>query len=211
GVAHAVVVLDGADLVVVEQVPPGPARPALGGVAAAPVDLRTPGRRVLAIGPDALDAHGRLVAEWRVLTAAALVGVAVGALDLGVEYAKARHQFGKPIGSFQAIAHPLADVATAVDGARLLTREAAWAAAEEPERLGALAAMAFVFAAETAQRAAAVALHTHGGYGFMLEYDVQLHYTRAKAWALLGGDPRLAVADLGDALFGPVGAATGGR
>lgn len=211
GVAHAVVALDGPELVLVEQVPPGPARPALGGVAAADVDLRVPDRRVLASGPAAVAAHARLVAEWRTLTAAALVGVGAGALTLGVEYAKARHQFGQPIGSFQAIAHPLADAATALDGARLLVREAAWAAAEQPGQHDALAAMAFVFAAETAQRATAVALHTHGGYGFMLEYDVQLYYTRAKAWALLGGDPRHAVADLGDALFGPAGASVGGR
>jgi alkylation response protein AidB-like acyl-CoA dehydrogenase len=56
-----------------------------------------------------------------------------------------------------------------------------------------------------------VSLHTHGGYGFMLEYDVQLYYRRAKAWSLLGGDPRRLVGELADELFGPVGAVPGGR
>jgi len=205
GVAHVVVGLDGDDLVLVEQEPPGVVVPNLGATPTAPVDLRGPRRRVLASGPAARDGYGLLVAEWRVLTAAALVGVGAAALDLGVEYAKSRHQFGVPIGSFQSIAHQLADAATAMDGARLLAREAAWAAAESPEQFGALAAMAFVFCAESAQRAAAVSLHVHGGYGFMLEYDIQLYYRRAKAWALLGGDPRRVVAELGDALFGPAG------
>lgn len=205
GVAGAVVALDRDDLVLVDQTPPGVLVPNLGACPLAHVDLRGPGRRVLARGADATAAHRRLVDEWRVLTAATLVGVGAGALALGVGYAASRVQFGQPIGAFQAIAHPLADVATALDGARLLVREAAWSEDEEPDRLTALAAMAFVFGAETAQRAGSVALHTHGGYGFMLEYDVQLHYTRAKAWALLGGDPRRALAELGDALFGPVG------
>ena len=56
------------------------------------------------------------------------------ALEIGVEYVKERHAFGVPIGSFQAVAHGLADAATGVDGGGLLAREAAWAAAEEPDR-----------------------------------------------------------------------------
>ena len=205
GVAAAVVALDGAELVLVEHEPPGVSTPNLGASPVAHVALRGPGRRVLATGDRAVLAWGRLVDEWRVLTAAALVGLGAAALDLGVEYAKVRQQFGVPIGTFQSIAHGLADAATAVDGARLLAREAAWAADEEPASASALAAMAFVFCGQTAQQATKVSLHTHGGYGFMLEYDVQLHYRRAKAWSLVGGDPRRALGDLGDALFGPVG------
>ena len=206
GVAGAVLALDGTELVLVEQTPPGVLAPNLGATPIAHVDLATPGRRVLATGARAMDAFRTIVDEWRILTASALVGAGAAALTLGVEYAKARHQFGVPIGTFQAIAHPLADAAAAVDGARLLVREAAWAGDEEPAQRGTLAAMAFVFAGETAQEAAAVALHTHGGYGFMLEYDVQLYYRRTKAWTLLGGDPRRVLVDLGDALFGPIGA-----
>ena len=148
--------------------------------------------------------HEHAVDEWRVLTAGALVGLAGAALELGVEYAKQRHQFGVPIGSFQALAHGLADAATAVDGARLLVREAAWAADEGESGATALARMAFLFAARSAQQATAVALHVHGGYGFTLEYDIQLYHRRAKAWPLLLGDPRRGALHLADALFGPV-------
>ena len=58
-----------------------------------------------------------------------------------------------------------------------------------------------------ARRASNVALHVHGGYGFTLEYDIQLYYRRAEAWPLALGDPRQGTAHLADALFGPIGAA----
>ena len=131
---------------------------------------------MLAAGARRSRTHEHAVDEWRVLTAGALVGLAGAALELGVEYAKQRQQFGVPIGSFQAIAHRLADVATAVDGAQLLVREAAWAADEgEPDADGARADGVPVRGAETAQRTTAAALHVHGGYGFTLEYDIQLY------------------------------------
>ncbi len=160
-------------------------------------------RTVVAGGARAVELHDHTVDEWRVLMAGALVGLAGAALELGVEYAKQRHQFGVPIGSFQSLAHSLADVATAVDGAQLLVREAAWAADEAEPDATALARMAFLFAARSAQQTTAVALHVHGGYGFTLEYDIQLYHRRAKAWPLLLGDPRRGALHLADALFGP--------
>ena len=75
-------------------------------------------------------------------------------------------------------------------GAQLLAREAAWAADEGEADAVALARMAFLFAARAAQDTSAAALHVHGGYGFTLEYDVQLYLRRAKAWPLALGDPR---------------------
>jgi alkylation response protein AidB-like acyl-CoA dehydrogenase len=153
-------------------------------IGSAPVDL--------AGGPEAVDAHRAALDDWQVLTANALVGLAAGALDLGVAYAKERHAWGRPIGAFQGVAHRLADVATAVDGARLLAREAAWAAADLPSRASELAAMAFAFASETARDATYWSLHVHGGYGFMLEYDVQLYYRRARAWARVLDSPATA-------------------
>ena len=171
--------------------------------------LRHGARTVLANGARARELHEHAVDEWRALTAGALVGLAGAALELGVEYAKQRQQFGVPIGSFQALAHGLADAATAVDGARLLAREAAWAADEGEADATALARMAFLFAARSAQQSTAVALHVHGGYGFTLEYDIQLYHRRAKAWPLLLGDPRRGALHLADALFGPVGPVEG--
>lgn len=156
------------------------------------------------------------ITEWRLLTAAALVGIAHTALELAVDYARTRTQFGVPIGSFQAIQHGLADLPGMIDGARLLVHEAAWAldAATDtavadgnggPEaghaRPGAidladdriddgptLARMAFLFSADVASTATHRSLHVHGGYGFAEEYDIQLLHRRARGWALAGGD-----------------------
>jgi alkylation response protein AidB-like acyl-CoA dehydrogenase len=204
-VAEIVVGLDDDELVAVEAEPDARARVHdLGRAALADRSLRAGTRTVLASGDDARSLHERAVDEWRVLTAGALVGLAGAALELGVEYAKQRHQFGVPIGSFQALAHRLADVATAVEGARLLVRQAAWAADEGETDATALARMAFLFAARTARDTSAAALHVHGGYGFTLEYDVQLYLRRAKAWPLALGDPRVGTRQLADALFGPV-------
>ncbi len=120
----------------------------------------------------------------------ALVGLGEAALAIGVQYAKDRVQFGHPIGSYQSIARDLADAATLVDGARLLAREAAWSQSDDEEQFASLASMAFQFATRAARRASNVALHVHGGYGFTLEYDIQLYYRRAEAWPLRLGDPR---------------------
>ena len=132
--------------------------------------------------------------EWMVLAANALTGLAARALEIGVEYVTERQAFGVPIGSFQAVAHGLADAATAVDGAVLLGREAAWAADEAPGRARELAALAFAFSTEAARQASYRSLHYHGGYGFMLEYDIQLYFRRAKAWPAQFAEPDVAYA-----------------
>ncbi|HEV7757784.1 MAG TPA: acyl-CoA dehydrogenase family protein, partial [Acidimicrobiales bacterium] len=143
----------------------------------------------LARGAQALALHDAALDDWLVLTAAALVGVGARGLELGVEYVKERKAWGVPIGTFQSVAHRLADSATALDGSRLLAYEAAWAADEDPGRAGELAAMAFAHAYESARDATYRSLHFHGGYGFMMEYDVQLHYRRARAWATVYAEP----------------------
>src|SRR4051794_23406956 len=130
--------------------------------------------------------------EWLTLMGAALAGIAERALQIGVDYACERQAFGQPIGAFQEVSHRLADVATGTDGARLLAREAAWAAGAEPERFRQLAAMSFAFAAETARAASYRSLHIHGGYGSMAEYDIQLYFRRAWAWAGQFGPPESA-------------------
>jgi alkylation response protein AidB-like acyl-CoA dehydrogenase len=205
-VAEVVVALDADDLVAVRDAP-GPTRSNLGSAPLADREVRVPDRTVLGGGELAVATYRAALDEWRVLMSGALVGVGEAALALGVEYAKDRHQFGKPIGSFQSIARDLADVATLVDGARLITREAAWAQDEAPAEYPSLARMAFLFATRAARRSSNVALHVHGGYGFTLEYDIQLYYRRAQAWPLALGDPRQGAAHLADALFGPVEAA----
>jgi alkylation response protein AidB-like acyl-CoA dehydrogenase len=164
---------------------------------------------VLAEGPAASVAHDAALDDWLALTAAALVGIGARSLEIGVEYVKDRHAWGVPIGSFQAIAHRLADSAAAVDGARLLTHEAAWAAAADAARHAELAAMAFAMAYEAARDASHRSLHFHGGYGFMMEYDIQLHYRRARGWANVFGAADVAFLRAADKRYGTVGA--GGR
>jgi alkylation response protein AidB-like acyl-CoA dehydrogenase len=189
-VAAAVIALDGDDLVVVEaaEAPRSPTN--LGSAPLADVDLGAGTRTVLASGPDALAAHALAVDEWRALTARWLVGLARDAQAIGVQYAKDRRQFGVAVGSFQAIQHRFADLATDLDGADLLSNKAVWALDVGDPVATSFPTMAFWFAGDTAQRTASWALHVHGGYGFMEEYDIQLHFRRAKAARLVLGDPR---------------------
>ena len=210
-VATTVVAFDGADLVVLDG-EPGPHVPNLASAPLADRDLG--GAHVVASGALAASLYEQAVDEWRVLTASALVGLGLGALEIGVRYVIEREQFGVPIGSFQAIQHPLADVSVALDGAQLLARKAAWAHetshsgapghAGVPDGAAELGAMAFLFAAEQAQRASDRALHFHGGYGFMEEYDIQLFYRRAKGWANVLDEPAREYARLADLRYGAV-------
>ncbi len=159
---------------------------------------------VLAEGDDARRIFSDALDLWLTLTAAALAGAAKKAVELGVEYAKQRHAFGTPIGSFQAVSHPLADSATAADGALLLAFEAACAFADEPARVTELAAMAFAFAYETARDATQRSLHIHGGYGFGMEGDIQLYYRRARGWAMVYGESAVALDRVADARYGAI-------
>lgn len=202
-VATTVVAFDGEHLVVVDT-EAGRHVPNLASAPLADRDLTD--ARVLTSGPPGADLHRRAVDEWRVLTAAALVGLGLGALEIAVRYVTEREQFGVPIGSFQSLQHTLADVSVALDGAELLARKAAWAHDAHLDDAAELGAMAFLFAAEQAQRASERALHFHGGYGFMEEYDIQLFYRRAKGWANVLDEPAHEYARLADLRYGPVAA-----
>jgi alkylation response protein AidB-like acyl-CoA dehydrogenase len=205
-VADHVVALDGNDLVVVGSAP-GALVPNLASAPLADRGLSSDAattRTVVASGDEARGLHEQAVDEWRVLTAAALVGLGLGALTIAVAYVTEREQFGVPIGTFQSLQHGLADVAVALDGAQLLARKAAWAADGQRPEAAQLAAMAFLFAAEQSQRATDRALHYHGGYGFMEEYDIQLFYRRAKGWANVLGQPGREYARLADLRYGAV-------
>jgi len=117
--------------------------------------------------------------EAVILDAAYAAGLADRALEITVDYAKEREQFGTPIGAFQAISHPLVNNKVSINGAKALIYEAAWAhSAGESYR--ALAMMAALFAKNTAREVTARAEQVHGGIGFTIEYDIQLFYRRAK-------------------------------
>lgn len=200
-VADDAVVLDGDRLLLV---PLADVRTPVENLGSMPLaDVQLDGE-VLASGTAALAAFDAALDDFSFLTAAALVGIGARALEIGVDYVNQREAWGVPIGSFQAIAHRLADSATAIDGARLLAYEAAWAVDEQPSRRGELAAMAFAFAYESARDATYRSLHFHGGYGFMMEYDVQLYYRRARAWANVFLEPRQAFRRTADKRYGTV-------
>jgi alkylation response protein AidB-like acyl-CoA dehydrogenase len=153
---------------------------------------------VLAAGSRPTDAFEAELEEWKLLTSSYVAGLAREALQIAAAYATERIQFDRPIGAFQAVAHPLADAVTDVEAARLLVQEALWAIDRGRPEAAALISMAFAWSTPAATRAVRRSLHTHGGYGLSLEYDIQLYYRRAKAVPLLVGDPRdelLRVAD----------------
>jgi alkylation response protein AidB-like acyl-CoA dehydrogenase len=186
-VADDAVVLDGDRLLIVAL--DDERRKVVTNLASAPLaDVEVVDGVEVARGEKALAAFETALDEWLVLTASALVGMAEAAHGMAVRHANERVTWGKLIGTYQAVAHPLADGRTAIDGARLLVAEAAW----ELDRIGRrgreLAAMAFAFASETARDVTYQAVHVHGGYGFVLEHDVQLHYRRARGWARVWGD-----------------------
>ena len=157
---------------------------------------------ILASGPEADAAFKAAERDWRLLMAGALVGMAHGALDIAVTHARERIAFGVPIGSFQAVAHPLVDVATDADVARRITRKAAWWADTDAARERHLIPMAYLYAEEAAVRAATVGVHTLGGVGFTVESDEQLFFRRAKGWTLVAGDPQRELDEIADLLLG---------
>ncbi len=152
--------------------------------------------RVRVTAADRIGAPGTGWATWEavmhdgiILAAAQAVGGSQYAMDITVQYAKDRHQFDKPLGAFQALAHYLADGTTAVDGAEVLVHEAAWAASVNRD-ISKLAPMAKLFACNTYRQVTATAQQIFGGIGFTLEFDIQLYFRRAKQLQISWWDTR---------------------
>lgn len=131
----------------------------------------------------------RTVALGCAALAAEQVGGAQRCLELAVDYAKMRRQFGKPIGSFQAIRHKCADVLLDVECARGVAHYAVRAAAELSDELPAAASLAKACSSDAYARAAAANIQIHGGIGFTWEHPAHLYYKRAKSSGHLLGDP----------------------
>jgi len=188
-VAHVIVALVGGDLVALVGAAGERARN-IADATVAMIDVAVAEERhVLASGSEAEALYNAALEEWRVLTAAALAGLGRRALELAAAYSGERIAYGVPIGSFQGIAHPMADAAINMDGAKLLTWRAISSIAAGQERAGARAAMAYWWAAHSVDQAVKHAVRTFGGYGVSLEYDVQIYFRRAKLHALIAGDP----------------------
>jgi alkylation response protein AidB-like acyl-CoA dehydrogenase len=124
-----------------------------------------------------------------VALAAEQVGGAQKVLEMAVQYAKDRVQFGRPIGSFQAIKHKCADMLLEVESAKSAAYYAGWAAAEDNEELPVVASLAKAYCSDAYFHAAAENIQIHGGIGFTWEHDAHLYFKRAKSSELMLGDP----------------------
>jgi alkylation response protein AidB-like acyl-CoA dehydrogenase len=121
--------------------------------------------------------------------AAEQVGGAQMCLDMSVEYAKVRVQFGRPIGSFQAIKHKCADMLLETESAKSAAYYAGWCASELNDELPSVASLAKAYCSEAYFHAAAENIQIHGGIGFTWEHPAHLYFKRAKSSELLFGDP----------------------
>ena len=123
-------------------------------------------------------------------SSAEMVGTAQRALDMSVDYAKTRVQFGKPIGSFQAVKHKCVDMMVAVENARSLTYYACWTVDEKNAEAATAVPMAKAYASDMAKNVTSEAIQVHGGIGFTWEHDMHLFHRRALAGeANLGNAP----------------------
>jgi alkylation response protein AidB-like acyl-CoA dehydrogenase len=156
-------------------------------------DVRVPAGALLGAEGEGAPLLARILDRAAIALAAEQVGGAQRCLDAAVAYAKERVQFGRPIGSFQAIKHKCADMMVAVESARSGAYYAACVAAttadEGGDELPLVAPLAKATASEAFFRCAADSLQIHGGVGFTWEYDVHLYFKRAKSSEILLGAP----------------------
>ena len=152
------------------------------------IDATRPYAAVRADGGDSLAGEGG-DSPYRLATALAaeLTGVAQRALEMAVEYARDRKQFGRPIGAYQAVSHRCAQMLLEVEGARSTSYYAAWCGDAEPESLALAGSMAKAYASDAGWRVTASALQVLGGIGFTWEHDLHFFLKRAKVDGVLYG------------------------
>jgi alkylation response protein AidB-like acyl-CoA dehydrogenase len=135
------------------------------------------------------EALRKTLEQAAVCLAAESVGGSEKTMDMAVSYAKDRYQFGRPIGSFQAIKHKCADMLLRLESAKSAAYYAAWAATEDNEELSVAASLAKAYCTESYFTNSRENIQIHGGIGFTYEHDAHLYYRRAKSSELLFGDP----------------------
>jgi alkylation response protein AidB-like acyl-CoA dehydrogenase len=144
--------------------------------------------RLIGSPGDAAAVMDRVLDVAAIALAAEQLGGAQRALDMAVEYSKVRHQFGRPIGSFQALKHRMADLLLEVESLRSAVIYAAAAVAEGSAEVPVLASLVKAYASDTYFHAAAENIQIHGGIGFTWEHDAHLYFKRAKSSELFLGD-----------------------
>ncbi len=199
-VADAVLARRGDQVLLLQPVDDNRGEDNLASTPLAELDLSVDGT-VLAAGDDARRVFAQALEEWKLLVAAALAGLSREALRQASEYACEREAFGQPIGTYQGISHPLADLIVDVDGGKYYTWQTVHDIAAGRPEAGAQISMALWWNADAASRAVAQSLHTFGGYGLSTEYDIHLYNLRAKDWPLAMGDPALLLEEAGRRLY----------
>ena len=201
-VAEAVIARNG-DRIVLVAIPESERKsePNLASIPIAELRLGDAKHTVLSSNAAGRKAFAQAIEDWKLLIAAALAGLSRESIRLAAAYACERVAFGQPIGTYQAISHPLADLSAEVDGGKYLTWRAIRDIADGAPGAGAELSLAAWWNIDTAGRAVAHALHTFGGYGLTTEYDIHLYNLRAKAWPLVFGDPARLLEEAGRRLY----------
>ena len=142
------------------------------------------------LGPPGLawDRLSRVLDRSKVALCAEMTGGAQRVLDMSVEYAKIREQFGRPIGSFQAIQHKCADMLVQVESAKSATYYAAWAVSNAAPDAALASAMAKAYCSDAYRKVSADGIQVHGGIGFTWEHDMHIYFKRAKGSEVTFGD-----------------------
>jgi len=148
-------------------------------------NVKVPAADVVSVVPEN---GGKIRNRAACLECAYLVGLAQRDFEISVNYAKERVQFGRPIGSFQAIQHKAADMVTDVDGMRFIMYKAAWATSEGEDSADMDVAMAKAWCSDASRRVVAHGQQIHGGIGFTKDYIIQLFFRRQKRAELFWGD-----------------------
>jgi alkylation response protein AidB-like acyl-CoA dehydrogenase len=165
------------------------------------LDATRPLFTVRASGGEEITVDERAWLACAVAAAAESVGVAARVTRMAVDYAKERKQFGRPIGSYQAVSHACAQMFLETEGARNVTYWAAWALDHDPEAAFMAASCAKAYASDAAVNVCRSALQVHGGIGFTWEHDLHLFLKRAEANAHAFGDARWHRERVADALL----------
>jgi alkylation response protein AidB-like acyl-CoA dehydrogenase len=151
-------------------------------------DVRVPADRVLGAPSEGWKLLDRIADRGKVGLCAEMCGGAQRVLEMSVDYAKVREQFGKPIGSFQAIQHKCANMLVEVESSKSVTYYAAWAVANDVAEAPLAAAMAKAYCSDAYRHTAGEGIQIHGGIGFTWEHDMHIFFKRAKSSEVTFGD-----------------------
>ncbi len=197
-IADAVIARDG-DRIVLIAVPETmrTGEPNLASIPIAELCLGGAASAELSRGEEACVVFAQAIEEWKLLMAAALSGLSREAVRLAAAYACERVAFGRFIGTYQGISHPLADLITDIDGGKYLVWKTIRDIADRTADAGPAISLTAWWNADTAGRTVTQALQTFGGYGLTTDYDIHLYNLRAKAWPLVFGDPERLLEEAG--------------